>query len=549
LTRLTLSAVQATLDGSGVRVKAALHCDVPAELNTENVEEMGRWVAQTLNRAGLSSKRALLVVPRSSVVLKRLSLPRPEQRADLPDLVRLAMTRQLAFGAQDAVVDYLELDETEGATGAELSVLAAAMSGDLLNWYLQVARAAALKPARVALRSSGLAALLTTAHVESPPKKKTAKVANAQPAEAQAPAGPELMLATEVDKREIGMIVLSGEELIFARATELDRNHDAETEDERLDAYAGAVATEVRRTWMSYRVTIDAGDIKRAVVIGEHVLAQRAATRIEESIGVPARVFDVHPQIHADEDLPAGVWPLAGSLLQLWSGLPAVNFAKPRRAPDRQAALRQRILLAIAALIIIVGSAETIIRKNLGVLRDDQDAVLRQARQLGGEAVTLLRQEARLRHLQTWEETRVDWLAHLSHLTNRLPDTTQATLNGFGGRAEAAVAFERDAGETNYADGTWQPRVLLDINLSGQAVSRDVADEVRGIFVEDPLYRCEPLGSDTGGKGGERQPAKFGVKLLTTRATPVDEPAESDEQEDDQTTTARGEAAAGGEAS
>ncbi len=522
-TRLTLSAVEATLDASGVRVRSALHCPVPPDLDTEDTERMGQWVASVFAEAGLAAKRAVLVVPRSSVVLKKLTLPRPESRHDIPDLVHLAMTRQLTFGAKDAVVDYLEHGDGEAREGRDFTVLAAAVAGELLSWHLAVAKAARLRPVRVGLRSSGLAALLSDG--------TSSQEVGEEPQ--------ELRLAAEVDKREIGMIVLRGEELIFARATELSGNGEGDDAEEAREAYAAAVGTEVRRTWMSYRVTVDAGDIDRACVIGEHDLASRAAAQIQEAIGVPTRVFDLHPQIHADQDLPAGAWPLAGSLLQLWSGRPAVNFAKPRQAPDRTQALRQRALLVVAALIIVVGSAEVFVRKNLESLRSEVDTVRSQQREVTASVVSLLREDARLEHLKTWEQTRVDWLGHLAHLTGHMPTPRRATLNGFGGRADAAVVFDRPAGKTNYASGSWVPRVLVDLNLSGQAVNRDVADAVRGKFVEDPLYRCEPLGSDSGGKGGQRQPAKFGVKLLTVRTTP--EPEETDDETAaDATDTAEG---------
>ncbi|MFG0252565.1 MAG: pilus assembly protein PilM, partial [Phycisphaerales bacterium JB038] len=383
-TRLTLSAVEATLDGSGVRIRSALHLPVPADLDTEDTARMGGWVAGALADAGIAARRAVLVVPRSSVVLKKLTLPRPANRHDIPDLVHLAMTRQLTFGAKDAVVDYLELDEAGAETGGEFSVLAAAVAGELLAWHLAVAKAAGLRPVRVGLRSGGLASLLI-----EPAMNEGAEEAN-----------PQLRLAAEVDRREIGMIVMRGEEFIFARATELSANGDAEGEEASREAHAAAIATEVRRTWMSYRVTADAGDIERAFVIGEHALAAEAAAQIQESIGVPTRVFDVHPQIHAESDLPPGGWPLAGSLLREWGGRPTVNFAKPRKAPDRRQALRQRALLVLAALIIVVGSAEVLIRKHLASLRGEYQQLYREVGDLNGDRITLLRQEARLRHLQ-----------------------------------------------------------------------------------------------------------------------------------------------------
>ena len=80
----------------GLRVKRALIEDFPADMNLDDPQVVGQWVGQRLNAAGFPGGRATLAIGREHVVLKRITLPTTDD-AELPDMTRLAMQRELPF--------------------------------------------------------------------------------------------------------------------------------------------------------------------------------------------------------------------------------------------------------------------------------------------------------------------------------------------------------------------------------------------------------------------------------------------------------------------
>jgi hypothetical protein len=513
-------------DGS-VKVKRTARFDVPLEIDTEDAVALGRWVAERLREAGVGTHSAILAVPRSAVMLKRLSLPEPPDEADLPEMVRLAMSRQLTFPADTAVIDYLTPRAMKDG-GGTVEVLAAAVAGELHGWYEAVAKAAGLKIVRSCLRSAGLAALLgTSAEVASEKAEADEREATESDAVDGEPTDRHLLLGMELTGREVGLVVLDRGELIFARATDLNFGAEHEHIEPGDAAYASLVGTEARRTWMSYRVTMEAGQVDHAMLIGAPGLVEAARDEVAEALGVTVSALEAHADVRCGETPVDGAWPLIGLMLQASRDVPVIDFAHPRKAPDRAAAKRQRVMLVALAVIVVLGAGYTWMKRDLAKREAAFDRVYAKQRETYGKWVGLQREKARLEHLQRWENTRFDWLDHMLHIRDRLPESSIATLSGVSGTSSGSGVFYERASSRRYNDGEWFTVTQGRFTIAGQAVDRDAADALRSAFVDDDVYLCRPSGADAQGRTNKRQPAKFSLSLETTAADPIEEPVES----------------------
>ncbi|MBC7835689.1 MAG: hypothetical protein H7Y88_11405, partial [Phycisphaerales bacterium] len=106
-------AVAATIATARVRIDAWTAAARPSNVDMSDAVAVGQWVAAELRQAGLlgAAKRGGLVfaVPRGEVVLKRIAFPGNPGAAELPEMVRLQMLRQLTVSPETAAIDFISL--------------------------------------------------------------------------------------------------------------------------------------------------------------------------------------------------------------------------------------------------------------------------------------------------------------------------------------------------------------------------------------------------------------------------------------------------------
>lgn len=506
-------AVQVSRSGELLRVRRVLMADIPVSVQPDDPVSLGEWAGDLLRKAGFPRGKAVFAIPRDQVSLKRLTLPTTD-RYELPDMVRLTMQRDLPFDPSEAVIDFVPVMEVgagnSGVSGAGVSgagvppaingvavpagggtvVLVAAIQRRTIEHVREVAKAAGLRIERLSLRCMGLATVVRTLN-ETTDDNQTA------------------WLGIDVTGDGVELMVLSNGSVRFSRAAEVPHAEDARQ-------FADAVVTETRRSWMSYRVVEDAPEISGAFVVGDSTVTRLTHEQIGDLMNVRTEVLTTHPRIIAGEHELAGAWSLAGLLLEPIVGAPSFDFLNPRRAPDRNARVRQYALAASGALLLLAVGAYGLAHRGLSDMRSRLAGLSEQIRAETPGHYEYEREYWRLQHLDRWGEARVNWLEHLLQLEGRLPDRSQLVLDGWAG-SQRFNGVQYNDRATDAAKRWSVPREII-ISLEGEAASQAVVDRFRQQFVQTQEYQARPAGPDT--SGGKRYPFPFKLTLRTSVGDP-----------------------------
>lgn len=493
-----LAVLSGSAAGSRVVVRSWLAATRPEGVAGDDAEAVGKWIGEELRKAGVQRNRAVLAVSRGDVVLKTMDFPVAAgmSEAELAGAVRLQMSRQLTMAIEGTAIDYAKVAEQplEGSAGVEgtrVGVLAGAMPADRVNWCKAVAKAAGATLARIGLRCCGVATLLS----ELSERRD----------------GPVLGVALGWASVEF-VVVVEGR-MMFARAVDIARP----VSDADAAAYAERIALESKRTWMSYHGARGATPVQVVAVVGEPELAGKVGERCAQAIEVGFEV--VGPP--AGAEFPSWVTTgdrgsaaaLVGVLLEESLDRPRLDFANTKKAVDRAAVRRQRILLGVLGTILLGGTGYMLAQGDLSRL-DGKIALAKQRQNDLREESDRFRLEfLRVNHMEKWRSVRVDWLAHLAAINEQLPDPRQATADEISGRVTSEeISFTPKKSE--FADEDWRAQQLAEFVVRGKVDHRDVAADLRGRLVNSKLYTVENKGADV--------PDKYSLQLLTTQSTPVE---------------------------
>jgi hypothetical protein len=451
---------------------------IPASLDADDAQVVGRWVGDRLKAAGFPSGKAIVSLPREQVALKRIQLPTIDA-GELVDMTRLSIRRDLPFDPETAVIDFVPIGEKDGTT----EVLAVAAPGTLLAWTARAMASAGVDLQGISIRSLGTAALLASLGEHRD----------------------ETSLAIDIAGDSVELSVISNGTIRFSRSPELPELSDPR-------ALAEAVITETRRTWMSYRANQDQQPVSRAILIGDPVVCRRARTPIAELLGVEATALDSHPMLDAGDAVELdGVWPLCGLLLPDATQVGRIDLSSPRKAPDLAARKRQQVLAAAAMFLIAAAGAWTIGHQRYLARQRDAASLQEQARAELPSHDRFRRNELKLQHLDRWQSGASDWLGHARHLLSQLPPPQELVLDNFTGNLLAgAVRWTRKDG--------WSSPAEVKLILEGEARQRLIADNLRLQLVRDALYEVNSTGAET--VGGKRLPHGFTFTLRSARMSP-----------------------------
>ena len=122
---------------------------VPANVDPEDPQAMGTFIAQQLHRHRIRHGRVIVDVPRDKAVINRLTVP-PTPRSELAAAVRFQAMRELPFPLDEAQIDYVVTATNE--EGLATQVLLAAVRLETLDRLRETCEAAGLTPARIGLR-------------------------------------------------------------------------------------------------------------------------------------------------------------------------------------------------------------------------------------------------------------------------------------------------------------------------------------------------------------------------------------------------------------
>ncbi len=468
-----------------------------ADLSTAP-EEVGPWVRQTLRDAGISTTRAIFAAPRGDVVLKVLELPSVgiQGEAEICEAVRLQMSRQLTMPIEDSIIDSVTLEAGEDARVT--NVLVGAIHRERVSWYREVARHAGLKLASVRLRSGGIARL--TSGLE----------------------GPVLVIAGGMGTTDY--VVANRGRVLFARSVELKhaipevaipllREEGIEPEPD----LAQRTAVEAKRTWMSYRVSQRAEDVRAILVMGCGSLAEEVCTRCHALLDLPARCLEMPESVRVRPSLDAQT---LGTFLPLIGlGAPAsaspggLDFLNPRRPPDLGARRRQLVLAGVFGLIVVGGAGYLYRQDRLDSLNAVKLGRQTQLDDLAGEYRAYLIERARAENVRRWDAMDVDWIGHLSWLSERLPDPRVSLAD----RVNMVMAGEVKYEGRSFPGGEWSSQSRVAIDVSGKVNDRSIALTLRERLLEAGLFTVVNRGPDVADR--------YDYELTTNYLSPSDKVA------------------------
>lgn len=486
--RQRVTAVDVNISRQGVRVVTMCSVDVPPDVDTSDDEWFGRWIGRTLEEHKFGNHPVVCTIPRHLVGMKRLLLP-SDDPGELPGMVRLELVDQLPFTDGESVMDYAILGDRDKQT----EVIAAAVRQVVVDRYQALAKEMGRKFAGLSLRPLATAALIAD---------RASDVSGA-------------LLA--LDLREHGsmeVVIEWGGRIRFARAAEvleIDQLGDHHAQAERL-------ATEARRSWMSYRVTEDSPDVARVIVIGADGVAGGVAEEVRRELKRPTEVLLSRAEVTGETAELEAAWPLVGVALERFEGRDSINFLSPKQPPDIAARRRVRWLGAAAALVIFGLFGWQVTHDQLSQLDERIEELETRQRELFPAYARLHRQRRQLEHLDRWTDAEFVWLDHLTYITDALPTPSDAILGSLvATMGDPRISFDRNR-------KTWQDVIsLASIQMAGVARNRVIADQIRGALVDNELYQAMPVGSDASVRS-DAYPEAFSIRIITDRRSPyVDE--------------------------
>jgi Tfp pilus assembly PilM family ATPase len=394
--------VVAATSGARLRIQHAVvwseELSGPHATGLTGAEALGKHLRERLNAAGIAPGGVLACVGRERVIVKEVRYPAGSD-AEEAALVRFQAAKELTDAPDDVVIDYLPLGET--VPNRERRAAAIIVRRDLLRTYQTICQAAGLKLLALTPRPFGTLACW---------RELAAKGLT------PVPDGADTTVAVlAVAERWAEFSVLHGEMVLFARA---------------LSPGAGLVG-EVRRNLAVYSSQWPQYPLTALCVTGD---AEQPALReqLQGMVSVPLHSLD--PFAAAERGaVPAGglggFTAATGLLYREASRKPlSINFVRPkepRPASDpnkRRLTVIAGVAAALLLAIIVSGYAHLAIRdRQISDLVAQRDMLDKARNELTAD-------ERKIKALDDWTRTQINWLDELYDMTDRVPDTEALRL-------------------------------------------------------------------------------------------------------------------------
>jgi len=447
--------VVAARRGGQVVVEHAFTVELTSSASAEGQSkpDVGTRIGSALALRHLGRVEALVVVGRAQVELRQLSLP-PAPDEELPALVRFQALREFNELEEDWPLDYIPLDQA--AEGGR-SVLAAAISPELVGQIEAACSQASLRPRRLVLGPCGTADLYT-------------RRAAYRPQQAVLLVG---LLADGVD-----LTVMIDRKVVFLRSTRL-AGSPLESE---------ALAAEIRRTMAAAQNQLGGQRVEKIVLCGSGPQHAAAAERLRAALDRPVELFDpfegliLGPELREALPESAGRFaPLLGTVLaELEQRGQAIDFLHPRQPPPPPSRWVQQA--AVAGGVVIVAFAALVwYLLECGSVASEIRQLDRQIQQWQLRARRAEQTRKSAAEIEKWTASDIVWLDELARLSTRFPPAREARLR------ELTCAASGRGGQ---------------MELDGLARSAEVISRLRE-ELEDENHRVVPKGSGSTEEAGD----------------------------------------------
>jgi len=450
-----IQLLSANVKADSVRLEGSLAwADQP--VTSANAAEIGARLREQMKAAGIAPAPLLACVGRDRVVLKELKIPSVPDHEE-PGLVRFQAMKEFTDGGDEVVLDYAPLGPA-GPTGRRVQVMS--VRKELVQAYRKLAEAAGLKLAALTPRPHALLAGLKLAI-------KTGLVPGVDPDGAPA------ALLVRGPKWGEFLIVRDG-------AMSLSRNMAGPAL-----ASDGALLGDLRRNLALYANQNPDRPV-RALYLAEADTPGGLRERLQDSLAIPVHAYE--PVIGvAVPDGPSGALAgLAGLFAIHALREPGINFAHPRepRAPrdPNKSVLGWGALALVVVLGVLFSGAYLRIRARKGevaLLKKELDSKNRNVRDFEEDVV-------RIKALDEWNATDVNWLDELYELAARMKDTKNVQLM----QIIAAPSESLNVKTTSAKD---KPKEVATVKLKGETTANSTPlNKFLSELAEDKYYRVSP---------------------------------------------------------
>jgi Tfp pilus assembly PilM family ATPase len=391
--------------GEGVLLEEAFSVPFDAGADKTSLDpQAGEKIAAALADRKLRGGDVLVAVGRTSTELKQLSFP-PVPDAELPEMVRLQAMREFHSLGESWPLDYVPLSSQPDQPR---SVLAAAISPEQVEQMQKLCETAGLKPQRMVLRPCAAASLFLRGDL-----------ATAEP----------VRLLIDILPEEADLTVLVDRDPVLMRTARLPHEFTSDMSNIR------PLVAEIRRTMAAANNQLGGPKVSALYVCGIAEQAGDLASRIEQELNLPTRLFDPLAELQVDgplrRHLPASLGrfaPLLGMLAdEIQEVAPAMDFLNPHRPPEPPSQRNKYAAIAAAAglLVAAVGlwgwlrlaSLDRQIEQ-LTLESKKLDTVVKQADQLDKAAQAI----------RDWAFHDINWLEEMKELSTDFPEAKEAML-------------------------------------------------------------------------------------------------------------------------
>lgn len=391
--------LEASVGREGMEVLRAVTCEWTDDVRPDvDAARAGEFLRAQLDQAGVTSDEVLFVLPRESVVARKLELPdAPDE--ELPNLVRFQAATRLATPVDQLALDFLPLPPDPDHAGR--NALAVSIDAKRLERGLKTCAAAGLTPLSVGISSISVAELVLRC--------------------AASPAQAMLIVYQQGTRVEISLV--DGAQLVFAHSTRLPEGHGA--------SHVQPLQAEINRSLVALshsHPAVQSGDVY-LIQDGsddpdvEQALRQRFEARLK--CLAPADIASVM-QVPPGLALTA---PVLGELAaHQQRRLSAIDLLNPRKPPVPRDVRKQRLIMAAAAAALVLIAGYTTVKWRIGARQETLAALQREQADLAkavkdGQS-TLKIAEA----FDEWLRTRADPLQVMADWNARSPSTNRVFM-------------------------------------------------------------------------------------------------------------------------
>lgn len=324
-----ISGLVASVSTGSVRVKKCLQFPRPEDWASMTPQAAGAWLKDRLAESGVRAESALVSLPRSDVVMKRLEVPDVADD-ELPTLVKFQAAAKAAQPIDELYLDYIPTQRREGLPREVVVVTCPKSDGEQIREALS---AAGLELASLGVTPVALAEVVARVNTHAPDDQAATVVISRH--------GPRLEV-----------FVLLRQVLIFSHATRLREDFSTH---EQLQATVG----EVSRALVSLRGANAGLKIGQAWLLADPTETAGLTTALKPRLGCDVQMLDpfstvtLEPPATEPVDVSWFAGPIGLLLAKSGAKIASIDFLAPRQPPVKRDPRRAQFAkIGIAAAVL-----------------------------------------------------------------------------------------------------------------------------------------------------------------------------------------------------